>query len=514
MSQNLPIHDISAGDDQFWTIENHGSNIFFIDGKLLVVWFHGGERDAAYSEIYASSADPATYEWQPLTKIADNGDNGTVPNYPDINPAFNYDTTTREMLLCWMMTTDGTWASAQIRMRLGKDNGTFETVQSISWQMPIAGEILRAEVESKSFLDATASLYPNTWPLLAGEFEPIRSFVEAPAFSSCMGQNEAQLDIDPAAIDAMVAELIERTRDFDDTFLGDVKQEIASKYPKYTPILERLTKFSNIGLVYIEFQSSFSIGSLIAFLYTVFDTYCLVLMRLTVFNIFNPGRYHRGWETRCQLQTITREDGSTRLLLPLYSDTLNLSVVFYSDDEGRTWSYPKTPISGRATIQPSIVQHPSGKLTAFLRNNGGFLYLDRPAISESCDYGLTWTPTVPMLNHFIQNQSSSLAALALKNSKYDTSLGPFVLVYTPDEERQTLFICVGFLGTSNGINNKPIAWVTPICLEGSDGSTSYGYPSVTEGDDGTLYISCSHHYQSNGTDFQKKGIIQYDGLKS
>ncbi|MDR0794405.1 MAG: exo-alpha-sialidase [Chitinophagaceae bacterium] len=91
-----------------------------------------------------------------------------------------------------------------------------------------------------------------------------------------------------------------------------------------------------------------------------------------------------GWMTRIKPLKLS----SGRILLPLYSDGYNFSLVAISDDDGDTWR-ASLPIVGRGNVQPALVQKKNGNIFAFMRDNG-----DAPArvqYSESADNGETWS---------------------------------------------------------------------------------------------------------------------------
>ena len=62
-----------------------------------------------------------------------------------------------------------------------------------------------------------------------------------------------------------------------------------------------------------------------------------------------------GWMVR----THPLELPSGRMLLGLYSDVYDLSLVAISDDRGATWR-PSEPIVGRGGVQPSLVRRNDG----------------------------------------------------------------------------------------------------------------------------------------------------------
>lgn len=91
-----------------------------------------------------------------------------------------------------------------------------------------------------------------------------------------------------------------------------------------------------------------------------------------------------GWMTR--IKPLLLENG--RIILPLYSDGFNMSMMAISDDNGSTWR-PSLPLVGRGPIQPAVIQKTNGNLIAFMRDSG-----DEPSrvhFSESTDKGESWS---------------------------------------------------------------------------------------------------------------------------
>jgi predicted neuraminidase len=91
-----------------------------------------------------------------------------------------------------------------------------------------------------------------------------------------------------------------------------------------------------------------------------------------------------GWMTRIHPVTLA----SGRILLPLYSDGFNFSMVAISDDDGESWR-PSLPIVGRGPIQPSLAVKKNGDIVAYMRDSG-----DAPGrvwTSTSKDNGESWS---------------------------------------------------------------------------------------------------------------------------
>jgi predicted neuraminidase len=146
----------------------------------------------------------------------------------------------------------------------------------------------------------------------------------------------------------------------------------------------------------------------------------------------DPIKRSIGWMTR--IKPLVMDNG--RIVLPLYSDGYNMSMMAISDDKGTTWR-PSLPLVGRGPIQPALVQKKNKNLVAFLRDSGD--YPTRVHYSESSDLGESWTLSVKT---DIPN-TASVEILAL------------------------------------------------IDVEPKDGG--FSYPSLIQSSDGLLHITYSHH---------------------
>jgi hypothetical protein len=77
-----------------------------------------------------------------------------------------------------------------------------------------------------------------------------------------------------------------------------------------------------------------------------------------------------------------------RLIVPLYSDGFNFSLMAITDDWGQTW-HTSTPLIGEGNVQPSIVRRKDGSLYTMMRDNG--LPPQRIQQASSSDRGETWS---------------------------------------------------------------------------------------------------------------------------
>lgn len=183
----------------------------------------------------------------------------------------------------------------------------------------------------------------------------------------------------------------------------------------------------------------------------------------------DPIKRSIGWMTR--IHPLILKSG--RILLPLYSDGLNMSLVAISDDDGETWR-PSLPIVGRGPIQPALAQKKNGNIVALMRDSG-----DEPARvqkSISTDQGETWQ-AASKTN--IPN-TASVELLTLEDGRWafvgnDINGGRNRLsLYLSDDEGET--------------------WKWNVQVENEKrGEGSFSYPSLIQTSDGLLHLTYSYH---------------------
>ena len=182
----------------------------------------------------------------------------------------------------------------------------------------------------------------------------------------------------------------------------------------------------------------------------------------------DEGKRSIGWMTRIKPLLV----GENKILLPLYSDGFNMSLVAISDDDGTSW-HPSLPIVGRGNVQPSLIQKKDGTIVAYMRDNG-----DEPSrvqISESNDSGMTWTAAQKTQ---IPN-TASVQVCKLRDGKWafignDIDDGRYqISLYLSDDEGRT--------------------WKWKTHLEKvKKGDGSFSYPSILQAPDGLLHITYSY----------------------
>lgn len=175
-----------------------------------------------------------------------------------------------------------------------------------------------------------------------------------------------------------------------------------------------------------------------------------------------------GWMTR--IKPLLLPNG--KIVLPLYSDGYNLSMMAISDDNGESW-VPGLPVVGRGPIQPAIVQKKNGNLLAYMRDSG-----DEPTrvhVSESSDHGMSWEPTKKT---DIPN-TASVELLVLQDGRL-AFLGNDI-----DDGRYQMTLRIS--------EDEGKTWKSKLYLEKDDARKgSFSYPSMIQTKDGMVHISYSY----------------------
>lgn len=199
-----------------------------------------------------------------------------------------------------------------------------------------------------------------------------------------------------------------------------------------------------------------------------------------------------GWMTRVHPFVL---DGG-RIIVPLYSDGFDFSIMAISDDGGKTWQASR-PLVSMGGVQPSLVQKRDGTLGAYMRDNGP--PPKRVMRSESRDGGMTWSPVV---DDDIPNPGSGLEVIRLQN-------GHWAMVCN-DTERGRHSLAV-LLSDDEG---KTWKWKRHLELD-EPGQGSYSYPSIIQAKDGTLHVTYSWSQPGKGScikyaHFNEEWVLQGD----
>ncbi len=176
-----------------------------------------------------------------------------------------------------------------------------------------------------------------------------------------------------------------------------------------------------------------------------------------------------GWMTRNQ--PLVLESG--RILLPLYSDGFNISMMAYSDDGGDRW-HASAPIVGLGPIQPTVAQRSDGSLVAFFRDSGP--EPKRIHRAESTDDGETWTLTRKI---DLPNPSASIDVKRLAD-------GRWILIFNDTEEgRHSIAVAVS--------EDEGDTWpIMRHLQQAPEREGSFSYPSIIQARDGRIHATYSH----------------------
>ncbi len=167
-----------------------------------------------------------------------------------------------------------------------------------------------------------------------------------------------------------------------------------------------------------------------------------------------------------------------RILLPLYSDGFNFSLVAISDDDGETWRASK-PIIGRGNVQPALAQRKDGHIVAYMRDNG-----DEPSrvqYSESADNGETWSPATKT---DIPNEAS-VELLVLNDGRW---------AFVGNDEDDGRYRISLYLSNDEG---KTWQWKKTLENE-AKGKGSFSYPCIIQTKDNLLHITYSYSIENKG----------------
>ena len=211
--------------------------------------------------------------------------------------------------------------------------------------------------------------------------------------------------------------------------------------------------------------------------------------RLLVEAAQDPYKRQTGWMTRTHPLTLP----SGRILLPLYSDGFNASLIAISDDDGQTWQ-ASAPIVGLGPIQPTIARRRDGTLVAYCRDSGDAPY--RVMVSRSDDDGHTWSPAV---DTHIPNPGSSLEVVVLRDGRWlmvgndtEQGRGRLALMLSDDEGK---------------------TWPHRRQIEPSDAEgKSFGYPSVVQAASGLIHLTYS--YTSSSGRCIRHAVVSTDWIVS
>ena len=173
-----------------------------------------------------------------------------------------------------------------------------------------------------------------------------------------------------------------------------------------------------------------------------------------------------GWQTRNKPLFI-----GNRMILPLYSDGLNLSLMAITENGGQTWKFSE-PILGGGAIQATLALNKDGSITILMRDNGPAP--KRLMTSTSKDGGFTWSSVV---DTEVPNPGTAADVVVLKS-------GNWALVCNDIEDgRHRLSVLLS--------KDEGKTWpYRKIIVNGVPNSAVRGhYPAIIQGQDGKIHLS-------------------------
>lgn len=373
---------------------NHGSSMVELpDGTLFAVWFSGdGERDGNKTKLVGARSNDGGATWtQPFT-VYDTHD------FPDNNPVIYVDSQKRLWLFYNVIYT-GQWVSAQTKYMyadLGKYEYATRNGGNPKWHYPqpiytnvgdgmvgrgsySSGQwnyrIKGAEIKhvTPSSVMTNSPLDPSQYVEVTSWFNPNDKRYITDSFVVQMKRKYEQF-----------IAYLQGEKPYDDVYTGRTDEIInslqngvytfnGSTYTKYEPPIIKNS---------IERAAGADNNS---------DAWGVMYRRL-------------GWQTKNKPIEVTLPSNKTRLILPLYSDSLANSICVYTDDNGITWKM-SDPIVGAGTIQGSLIQLKDGTLRAYFRSgkldgkNGRLAW--HTTYSESTDHGASWS--VAKVDPYLKN---------------------------------------------------------------------------------------------------------------
>ena len=159
------------------------------------------------------------------------------------------------------------------------------------------------------------------------------------------------------------------------------------------------------------------------------------------------------------------------MLLPLYSDGFDFSLIAITDDLGETWHFSE-PIVGAGPVQPSLALLKDSSIVAYMRDNGP--PPKRLMMSVSKDRGKTWST---VQDSDIPNPGTAADVVML-------SSGNLALVHNDIETgRHRLSV---WLSSDEG-KTWPFR---KVLIDGVPGSDTRGhYPAIIQDSDGIIHVS-------------------------
>jgi predicted neuraminidase len=191
-----------------------------------------------------------------------------------------------------------------------------------------------------------------------------------------------------------------------------------------------------------------------------------------------------GWQTRNKPLQMGK-----RMILPLYSDGMNLSLMAITEDQGAHWNFSE-PILGGGAIQPSLALNKDGSLAILMRDNGPAP--KRLMKSTSNDRGITWSSVE---DTDIPNPGTAADVVVLKS-------GNWALIHNDIEDgRHRLSVWLS--------RDEGKTWpYHKILVNGQPGSAVRGhYPAIIQGKDCRIHVTYTNQVAGTKGQSDLKNIV-------
>ncbi|WP_240416348.1 Ig-like domain-containing protein [Paenibacillus periandrae] len=430
----------------------HGSSIVELpNGELLSVWFQGnGERDATTTRIMGARSLDGGKTWKTPFVVED------AQGIADINPVVYMDSGDR-LWFFWYPVLAGKWSTSQTRYAYAEKGSyeydqignkkpvwTFSEVINVKIGMNI-GDAVNPDSPDDYISPRLQKGFVNT---LKAKFVEQKAYIFKPIEQGGAGVSQR---VKGAEFDALVTEVMQLAG-------GD-----PNKYLYAPTVADSIWKG----------RSGYPLARRI------------------------------GWQTKDKPYVIPLDGGKVRMILPLYSDTMETSIMAITEynpaqpleDNSIHWEFSE-PIVGVANIQATMAQRKDGTLVAYMRDNGPRPY--RVLYAESKDGGFTWTIAKDVAE--LQDPGVGHDLLQLKN-------GNWVFVHVDTEStRNTLAVA---LSDDEG---KTWKYRRHLVIDTRANLGSYHYPAVTQGKNGDILVTFSRFFTGDDRNASGESLASYKNI--
>jgi predicted neuraminidase len=184
-------------------------------------------------------------------------------------------------------------------------------------------------------------------------------------------------------------------------------------------------------------------------------------------------RFRRmGWQTQNKPLFLP----SGRMIVPLYSDGFDFSLMAITDNGGKNWIYSE-PLVSLGGVQPTLVQRKDGTIVTYMRDNGP--PPQRLLTSTSEDEGITWAPVT---DSEIPNPGAGSDIVKLSDGRW--------LLANNDTENDRNSLAL-YLSADEGKNWRILFHLERDLREGSD--IRAHYPAIIQGKNGDIHLTYSYY---------------------